>query len=233
MMSFSLSILTGAIVNAGAVIVGALLGLLLGKAVPQRLGESVMKGLALCTLLIGISGLSDGENALITILSIVIGALIGEGLDLDARLNRLGEWLQSALGGRGGGISIAEGFVTSSLLFCVGAMTVMGSLQSGLSADHSTLYTKSIMDFCSSLIFASSLGIGVMFSSVSVLLIEGSIALLASVVAPLLQSAIGEMNCVGSLLLIALGLNLLGVTKLRVMNYVPAIFLPILLCQFM
>ncbi|MBR2484040.1 MAG: DUF554 domain-containing protein [Oscillospiraceae bacterium] len=225
-------ILLGTIVNAVGIIAGALIGLLLGKAIPQRLGDSVMKGLALCTLLIAISGLSDGKNPLITIFSIVLGVLIGEGLDLDGRMNQLGERLQNKFG-KSGGISITEGFVTSSLLFCVGAMAIMGSLQSGLSCDHSTLYTKSIMDFCSSVIFASSLGIGVALSSVSVFLLQGSITVLASFVAPYLQTAIGEMNCVGSLLLLALGMNLLGVTKIRVMNYVPAIFLPILLCQFM
>ena len=225
-------ILLGTIVNAVGIIAGALIGLLLGKAIPERLGDSVMKGLALCTLLIAISGLSDGKNPLITIFSMVIGVLIGEGLDLDGRLNHLGEKLQSTFG-KGNGVGITEGFVTSSLLFCVGAMAIMGSLQSGLSCDHSTLYTKSIMDFCSSVIFASSLGIGVALSSVSVFLLQGSITVLASFVAPYLQTAIGEMNCVGSLLLLALGMNLLGVTKIRVMNYVPAIFLPILFCQFM
>ena len=225
-------ILLGTIVNAVSVVAGALIGLLLGKAIPERLGDSVMKGLALCTLLIAISGLGDGKNPLITIFSMVIGVLIGEGLDLASRMDRLAEKLQSAFGKQGGG-NITEGFITSSLLFCVGAMTIMGSLQSGLSCDHSTLYTKSIMDFCSSVIFASSLGIGVALSSVSVFMIQGSIAVLASFVAPYLQTAIGEMNCVGSLLLLALGMNLLGVTKIRVMNYVPAIFLPILLCQFM
>lgn len=226
-------IMFGTIVNAVSIVAGALIGLLLGKAIPERLGDSVMKGLALCTLLIAIGGLSDGENPLITIFSMVIGVLIGESLDLDGRMNHLGEKLQDKFGKRGGGISITEGFVTSSLLFCVGAMAIMGSLQSGLSCDHSTLYTKSIMDFCSSVIFASSLGIGVALSSVSVFLLQGSITVLASFVAPYLQTAIGEMNCVGSLLLLALGMNLLGVTKIRVMNYVPAIFLPILLCQFM
>ena len=225
-------ILLGTIVNAVGIIAGALIGLLLGKAIPQRLSDSVMKGLALCTLLIAISGLGDGKNPLITIFSIVLGVLIGEGLDLAGRMNQLGEQLQNKFG-KSGGISITEGFVTSSLLFCVGAMAIMGSLQSGLSCDHSTLYTKSIMDFCSSVIFASSLGIGVALSSVSVFLLQGSITVLASFVAPYLQTAIGEMNCVGSLLLLALGMNLLGVTKIRVMNYVPAIFLPILFCQFM
>ena len=225
-------ILLGTIVNSVGIIAGALIGLLLGKAIPQRLSDSVMKGLALCTLLIAISGLGDGKNPLITIFSIVLGVLIGEGLDLAGRMNQLGEQLQNKFG-KSGGISITEGFVTSSLLFCVGAMAIMGSLQSGLSCDHSTLYTKSIMDFCSSVIFASSLGIGVALSSVSVFLLQGSITVLASFVAPYLQTAIGEMNCVGSLLLLALGMNLLGVTKIRVMNYVPAIFLPILFCQFM
>lgn len=225
-------ILLGTIVNAVSVVAGALIGLLLGKAIPERLGDSVMKGLALCTLLIAIGGLDDGGNPLITIFSMVLGVLIGEGLDLAGRMDHLGEKLQAAFGKRGGA-NLTEGFITSSLLFCVGAMTIMGSLQSGLSCDHSTLYTKSIMDFCSSVIFASSLGIGVALAGVSVFLTQGTITVLASFVAPYLQTAIGEMNCVGSLLLLALGMNLLGVTKIRVMNYVPAIFLPILFCQFM
>lgn len=227
-------ILLGTIVNAAAVVAGTLIGMLLGKAIPQRLGDSVMKALALCTIFIASGGLADGEKPLVVIFSMVLGVLIGEGLDLDGRLNRLGDRLTRRFQkGDGGGVSLTEGFVTASLLFCVGAMTVMGALQSGLSLDHSTLYAKSLMDFCSAIVFASTLGIGVALSGVSVFVIQGSIALLASVVAPYLESSLGEMNCVGSLLLLALAMNLLGVTKIKVMNFVPAIFLPILFCRLL
>ena len=228
-------ILTGTLVNTGTILAGSALGLLLGKAIPQRLSDSIIKGLGLCTIFLGISGLSDGENPLITILSMALGVTLGELLRLDERLNRLGERIQAKLAAKTGGSvgTVAEGFVTASLLFCVGAMTVMGSLQSGLSGDHKTLFAKATLDFVSALIFASSLGVGVMLAAGSVFVIQGSITLLASAVAPYLQASVGEMNCVGSLLLLALGLNLIGVTKFRVMNYVPAIFIPILLCTFM
>lgn len=225
-------ILLGTIVNAAAVVAGTLIGTLLGKAIPRRLGDSVMKALALCTIFIAAGGLGDGEKPLVVIFSMVLGVLIGEGLDLDGRINRFGDRLSRRFK-KEGGVSLTEGFVTASLLFCVGAMTVMGALQSGLSLDHSTLYAKSLMDFCSAIVFASTLGIGVALSGVSVFVIQGGIALLASVVAPYLESSLGEMNCVGSLLLLALALNLLGLTKIKVMNYVPAIFLPILLCRLM
>lgn len=227
-------ILLGTIVNAAAVVAGTLIGMLLGKAIPRRLSDSVMKALALCTIFIASGGLADGEKPLVVIFSMVLGVLIGEGLDLDGRLSRLGDRLTRRFQkGGAGGASLTEGFVTASLLFCVGAMTVMGALQSGLSLDHSTLYAKSLMDFCSAIVFASTLGIGVALSGVSVFVIQGSIALLASVVAPYLESSLGEMNCVGSLLLLALAMNLLGVTKIKVMNFVPAIFLPILLCRLL
>ena len=135
------------------------------------------------------------------------------------------------LGQCSGGVSIAEGFVTASLMFCVGAMTIVGSLQSGLTGDHQMLFTKSMLDFVSSMIFASSLGLGVLFAAGFVLVFQGGITLLAGLAAPFLGDAvIAEMTCVGSVLIIGLGLNMLGLTKLKVMNYLPAIFLPILLC---
>ncbi len=228
--------LIGTLVNTGTVIAGSLIGLFLGNILPQRLQDTVMKGLGLCTLFIGITGLMGGENALITVLSMAIGAVIGELLDLDGHLNRFAEKLEKRFKRDGAKTSLAEGFVTASLVFCVGAMTVMGALNDGLTGDHTMLFTKATLDFISSIIFASSLGLGVLLAAVAVLVIEGGIACLAGVVAPLLQydaAVIPEMTVVGSLLIVGLGLNLLGITKLKVMNYLPAIFLPILLCLFM
>ena len=228
--------LTGTIVNTITVICGSLIGMLLGNILPERLRDTVMKGLGLCTLYIGITGMFGSENALITIISIAVGAAIGELLDLDGHLNRFADGLERKFRKNSGGkTSIAEGFVTASLVFCVGAMTIVGSLNDGLTGDHQMLFTKATLDFVSSMVFASSMGIGVLLAAAAVFVIQGSIACLASLVAPLLQSGntITEMTVVGSVLIVGLGLNILGLTKLKVMNYVPAIFLPILLCLFM
>lgn len=228
--------LTGTLVNTATVIAGSLIGMFLGNILPERLRDTVMKGLGLCTFFIGITGMLGGANALITIISIAIGAVIGELCNLDGHLNRFAEHLETKFQKKGGNTSLAEGFVTASLVFCVGAMTIVGALNDGLTGNHEMLFTKATLDFVSSMIFASSLGIGVLLAGISVFVLEGGIACLASVVAPLLQqneAIIPEMTIVGSVLIMGLGLNLLGVTKLKIMNYIPSIFLPILLCQFM
>lgn len=228
--------LVGTLVNTATVVAGSLIGLFLGNILPERLRDTVMKGLGLCTLFIGITGMLGGENALITIISIAVGAIVGELCDLDGHLNHFAGRLEKRFQKTGGKTSLAEGFVTASLVFCVGAMTIVGALNDGLTGDHTMLFTKATLDFVSSMIFASSLGVGVLMAAVAVFAIEGGIACLASLVAPVLQqnaSVIPEMTVVGSVLIMGLGLNLIGVTKLKVMNYVPAIFLPILLCMFM
>lgn len=241
--------LTGTIVNALAVLAGSAAGLLLAflakrfsKVLPtdssdlgNRLQTVIMQGLALCTMYIGISGSLKGQNTLIAIISIALGALIGELLDLDRRIHRLGDWFQRKLSKVAGeNSSVSEGFVTASLLFCVGAMSIVGALDSGLSGNHTTLYAKSLLDGISSIVFSASMGIGVALSIIVILLYQGGIAMLASVLAPLLSDAvIAEMSCVGSLLIIAISLNMLKITNIKVMNLIPAIFLPILLCTFM
>ena len=228
----------GTIVNTVAVIVGSFIGLLLKKGFPEKMADTLMKGLGLCTLFLGISGSLKGENSLILIISIVLGAIIGEAVDLEDKVNRLGSWLENRVQGRkkegDSKTSLAEGFVTASLLFCVGAMTIVGSLQSGLQGNHEMLFNKSMLDFVAAIIFASSLGIGVTFAAAFVFVYQGAITLLAQWVAPLLtDTVINEMTCAGSVIIIGLALNMLGITKLRVMNYVPAIFIPIILCIFM
>lgn len=223
----------GTIVNTVAVIIGALIGLLLKKGLPARLQDIIMKGLALCVLYIGIRGSLQGDNTLIAILSIVIGAIIGEAIDIDRRLNDLGHFIESRFS-KSGEQSVSRAFVTSSLLFCVGAMAIVGSLQSGLTGNHETIYTKSMLDFVASIIFASSLGFGVLFSGIAVFVYQGTIVLLAGWVAPLLSDAvIAEMTCTGSLLIIGLGFNMLGLTKLKIANYLPAILITVILCLFM
>ncbi|QAT42549.1 DUF554 domain-containing protein [Aminipila luticellarii] len=221
------------LVNTLAVIIGSTIGLLLKKGIPESIRDIVMKGIALCTLYIGISGTLKGQNTLILILSMVIGSIIGQGVDLDKRLNSFAEKLEGRFKKPGDKVSVAEGFVTGSLLFCVGAMTIVGSLRAGLVGDYEMLMTKSVLDLISSCVFASALGIGVLFSAGFVLFFQGAIVLLAQYVSPFLGDyVIAEMTCAGSLLILALGLNILGVTRLKVMNFLPAIFLPILLCMF-
>jgi len=228
-----LNSLLGTFVNTGTVLLGALLGMLFNKLLPERLSKTVMAALALCVIYIGVDGSLSGDNALITIISMVVGAVIGELLNLDLRLSRFGERLEARFK-KGSGGSVAEGFVTSSLVFCVGSMAIVGSLQSGLTGDHSMLYAKSLLDFVSAIIFASTLGVGVALSAVSVLVYQGAITLFAGLMSPLLSgTVISEMTCVGSILIIGLGLNMLGATKIKVMNCLPAIFIPIILCKFM
>lgn len=220
----------GVIVNVIVIILGSGIGMVFNKGIPERVSETLMKGLGLCTLYIGWSGALKGSNTLVLIVSMAIGIVIGEGLNLDARLNRFADKLEKRFSKKDGSISIAEGFITASLLFCVGAMTVVGSLQAGLSGNYEMLYTKSVLDFISSMIFASTLGIGVMLSAIFVLVFQGGIVLLAQVVAPFLtDGVVAEMTCVGSVLIFALGLNIVGITKLKVLNFLPAMFLPILL----
>lgn len=240
--------LTGTIINALAVLAGSLVGLTLRAVTSRsshretaadplgaRLQTIIMQGVALCVLYIGISGSLKGENTLTAIISMALGAVIGESLDLDRRIHALGDWVQAKvsrlLPTRDGATSISDGFVTASLLFCVGAMAIVGALENGLTGQYDTLKAKSVLDGISSIVFASSMGVGVTFSAAAVFLYQGAISLLAGLLSPLLgEAVIAEMTCVGSLLIVALGLNMLNVTKIKVMNLVPAIFLPMLLC---
>ncbi|MGL5260413.1 MAG: DUF554 domain-containing protein [Lachnospiraceae bacterium] len=217
----------GTIVNTIAVLLGAAIGMLLKKGFPEKISDTLMKGLGLCTMYLGITGSLKGENSMILIISMVAGALIGEMLDLEGRLNAFGEYIQGRFNKED---SIAEGFVTASLLFCVGAMAIVGSMQSGLVGNHEMLYNKSMLDFVAAIIFASTLGIGVMFAAAFVFVYQGSITILAQWISPFLtETVVAEMTCVGSVIIIGLALNMIGITKLRIMNFVPAIFIPIFL----
>ena len=235
--------LWGTIVNTLTVLIGSGGGLLIkyiagrvsggfrekGKALGERLSSCLMTGLALCTLVIGVTGAIKTQNALIMILSVTLGGLLGELINFDKLLVRIGAAIEAKTNGSDG--SVSRGFVSASLLFCVGAMTIVGSLNSGISRDHQMLYTKSMLDLISSTVLSASLGIGVLLSAAFVFIFQGSIALLAGIIAPFLGAdVITEMTAVGSVLIIGLAFNLLGITKIKVMNYLPAMFVPILLC---
>ena len=224
---------SGAVVNFFLVILGTLIGLLFKKGIPEKLQNALMTGMAFCVLYIGITGLFEkGANILVMIVCFAIGSIIGELIDLDKQVNRLGKAIENRFS-KNSNSKIAEGFVTATLLFCVGAMTIVGSIDSGISGDNSTLYSKSVIDCVAAAVLTSSMGIGVIFAAFSALIIEGAITLLAGFISPILTNyIIAQMSVIGSLLIIALSLNMLNITKIKVMNFVPAVLLPLLLIFF-
>ncbi len=221
----------GVFVNVAAVLLGSSVGLLFRKGIPERISKAVMLVIGLCTLYIGIDGALEGSETIVLILSMVFGTLIGTLIDIDGKINRVGLFLEKKLKREGDKSSIAEGFMTGSLLFCVGAMTIVGSLNAGLKGDNTLIFTKSILDLVSSCLLASTLGIGVMFSALFVLVMQGGLVLLAGALQNVLTdpALIAEITCAGSVMIIGISLNMLGVTKLKVANYLPALlFVPLI-----
>ena len=220
----------GVFINVATVIVGSLLGLLFRKGIPEKVNKATMIGLGACTLYIGISGSLCGENVLVLIGAVVLGAISGTLLGIDSGINTLAQKVENRFHKDGQQASLAEGLVSATLLFCVGSMTVTGSLQAGLTGDNSVLITKAMLDLVSAMMLAAALGAGVLLSSVSVLVIQGGLVLLAGVLAPVMDAgSINEMTCAGSILIIMIGTNLMGITKIKVADYLPAIlFAPII-----
>ncbi|MBR3836178.1 MAG: DUF554 domain-containing protein [Clostridia bacterium] len=222
----------GVIVNMVAAIVGGTIGTLFKKGIPEKITNGIMVAVGLCVVYIGIDGALKGENTLVLIISMLVGTAIGSLIDIDDKINRLGQWVEGKFNKGEKKVSIAEGFVTSTLLFCVGSMTVVGSLNAGLLGDNQMLYTKSLLDLISGTMIAASCGIGVVFSAIPILVFQGGIVLLAELLSGVLTTpAINEMTCVGSVIIIALGLNLVGISKFKVANFMPAIILAPLVCM--
>lgn len=217
----------GVWVNFATVIIGGLVGTLLRGGIKEKYSKTINAGLALCVLLIGMSGALKTENMMLVIISVVIGSFLGELLRIEDGLDHLGEWAQKRFAKNDTGF--ATGFVNATLLFSVGAMAVVGSLEAGLSNKPDTLLAKSALDGVSAIIFASSFGIGAAFATIPMTIYQGGIALLAGVLAPFLtDTLINEMSAVGSILIIALSFNMLNLTKerIRVGNMLPAILVP-------
>lgn len=223
---------TGVLVNTGTVLVGSLLGLLLKKGIPERVSSAVMIGLGMFTVYLGIDGALGAENALIVVAALVLGAIVGTLLDIDGAITRLGQWAEAKFQrSEGGTVSLSEGFMTASILFCVGAMTVNGAIEAGVKGENSLFFTKAIMDLFSSIMLTAGLGLGVMLSAVFVLVFQGLLVLLAGWIAPALTPfAIAEMTAAGSLIMIGLGTNLMGATKIKVADYLPAIVFAPVIC---
>lgn len=217
----------GTIVNSIAIIVGSLLGIGLRKGIKDQYKNTIMEGIGLAVIIIGIMGGIKSENIILVIGSIVLGSIIGERVGIENKLDNLANSLQNKFGGKDSNFS--KGFVTASLVYCVGAMAIVGSLESGIQGSHETLFAKSILDGISSIIFASTLGIGVAFSSLPVFIYQGSITLLANFVKELLTpGVVNEMSAVGGILIMAIGINILGIKKIKVGNMLPAVFVPII-----
>ena len=214
----------GTLINCLAIVLGSAIGLLLRRGMKESISRTVMQGVGLSVMLIGISGAIQTANTLLVILSMVIGGVLGALLNIDARMNRLGEWAQRRLTRDGSeGNTFAQGFVTASLVYCVGAMAVVGALDSGIRGDHTTLIAKAALDGITAIIFTSALGIGVG------LVYQGAIALLGNAIAPLLSDAvITEMSVVGGLLIMAIGINMALDKDIKVANLLPAILIPFL-----
>jgi uncharacterized membrane protein YqgA involved in biofilm formation len=215
--------LLGTIVNAISIILGSVLGLLFKKGIPERYGQTIMQGLGLAVLLVGVSMSIQTKQILVVVLSLVLGALTGEVLNIEGGLARLGQWLEAKVGKSSG--DVGRAFVTSSLIFCVGAMAIMGSIEDGLNHNPRILFVKSALDGVSSVVFASTMGLGVAFSAVPVLLYQGAITLLAWTVKDFLgPDVISEMTATGGLLILGIAFNMLNISKIKVGNLLPAVF---------
>ena len=224
----------GAIVNSVVVVLASAIGLIIGQRIPEKMNLAIMQGIGLVVVSIGISGVVDGDNTLVLILSMVIGIIIGEGIDIHERINNAINKVTKRFSGDKDQSQFTQAFMTATMLFCIGSMAIVGSLESGLTGDNATLYTKSVIDGISAILFSSSPGIGVIFSAIPLLLYQGGLVLFAQLLAPLLSAAvILEMTTVGSVLLIGMGLNMLNLTDFKMMNFIPAIFIPIILVPFL
>lgn len=214
--------------NVVAVLVGSGIGLAIGNRLSERLQRIITTGLGLSTLLIGVQMALKVQNVLVVIASMVIGGVMGELLGIESGLERAGEWLKARARSRSG--TFVAGYVTASLVFCVGPMTLLGSIQEGLTGNPEIIYTKSMLDGAASVAFASSLGIGVSFAAVTVLVFQGALTLLGAQLAFLLRPEIlNELTATGGLLILAIGLLLLDVKRIRVANLLPALVVVVLL----
>ena len=219
------------LINGVAIAVGAIVGVFLRNIIAERFSQHIMQGLALCCILVGIKGAIQIPSSMIMILSLVFGALVGEGIQMEERVRKFADWLQEKTSkGKETNVNLGEGFVAAVMIFCVGALATMGSIQLGLTGEPSLLQTKSILDGITSIFLATTEGIGVGLSSVAVIAYELILVGLSQFVAPYLSETVTvSMSAVGSLLLVGLAMNLLGITKIKVLNFLPAIFMPIII----
>ena len=228
-------IFTGTLVNVLLVVIGGAIGYFLKERLPARLTERFMQAMGLFVLVLGLTYVFASQDLIIVLISALVGALLGEWMDIDRRLTTIGDYLENKLKKDTSVKStFSQGFVSASLLFCVGAMAIIGSMQSGMDNNHTTLITKSFLDLVAAAVLASTLGIGVIFSAVSVFIYQGSLTLISYYLGAFIPSAVMvEMNAVGGLLLIGLAFRMLDIKAIKIANLLPAIFIPIVLMIFM
>lgn len=227
----------GPLADSLAILAGGAAGTLIGDRISGKLNDIMMQALGLAGVYIGISGALVGENIIICVLSLVIGGIIGHFCRLDERMNKLGAFMDRKLSRitflkKSG--KFTEGFILATVMSCTGGMAIVGSIESGINLDHNLMFSKAVMDLCMSVILASTLSIGVAFASIPLILYQGTLTFLASQIGPFLSdSTVNEMSCVGSILIMAIGLNVLKVTDIKVADLLPSAFIPIILCAFM
>lgn len=219
----------GVIVNSVAIILGSLIGVIFKKHLPDKVAKAVMQVMGLASVFIGIKGSLQGENALITIIALALGTVIGNLIDIEKYIEKFGALLKEIFvkDKTDSNAAFVDAFVSSSVIFGVGAMAIMGSIEAGIKHDYTIFFIKSTMDFVSAIMFSASMGIGVAFSSISIFILQGGMTVLSTFIEPYVNnvSLMSEIYCVGNLLIVAIGLNLLGVTKLKIANMIPAIVL--------
>lgn len=221
----------GTVVNALAIVVGGAVGLIFKNIIPEKITEALLKAISLAVIAIGIKLSLAGENLTLLIISIIIGTIIGEYINIEVRLDKAGAYIENKMKNKAN--NVALGFVTSSLLCCVGSLSVIGSIQSGLTGNNEILFSKALIDLIASVSLAVSMGVGVIFSSISVFIYQGTITMLAGLVQPLLSDVvIREMTAIGGVIIMGIGLNFLEIKRIKVGNMLPAIFLPILYYMF-
>ena len=225
-------IILGALSNAIAVLIGGTIGSVMKRGLPKKYGDAIIQALSIFTFGMGMMFFLKSKEIMVLVISLALGTFLGEWINIEKRLEGFGDSIQKRMKNVGGNFS--EGFVTTSLIFCVGSMAIMGAMQSGLTGNHEVLFVKSALDVITSLIFASAMGVGVAFSSISVLIYEGGLSLVVVVVVSYLSTAVvDEMTAVGGVLLMGLSLSILEIKKIRAGNMLPAMFFPIIIMLFM
>ena len=226
-------VLFGTIVNALLIVIGSIIGMFFTR-IPDKYKETVMHGIGLAVILIGLQMAFSTDNIVIVLISLLFGAITGEFLRIEDALNRLGLWLGSKFTTKDDTISVSQGFITGTMIFCIGAMAIIGALDSGIRGDHEVLITKGIIDGFTALVLTTTLGFGVIFSVIPLILYQGAITLFATqierwVPEAMLNGLILEITSVGGLLIVAIGLNLLKIKEIRIANLMPALFLVVLI----
>lgn len=220
-------------VNSFCIIIGSLIGIVFRKGIPEHVSKVIMSALGLGVVTMGIQGTLESSNTLLLIISLAVGSFVGATFGIDRRLNAFGDKLEAKFASNNendeSGHSVSKAFVTATLVYCVGAMAIIGALEAGVAGSYDTLFVKSIIDGISAIFFTVSLGWGVLLSSVAVLIYEGSIVLLGGIIEPYITDALlTEITAVGSVLIIAVGLNVAGLSKFKASDMIPAVFIPVI-----